>query len=145
MATSSDPSQGVDSALKRYGAAAFIMAIAIAVVLLLCGQPAVARGIVLGTIAGIVNFILMGYMLHWRLASNHRKATLLAFGGIALRYTLLALPIVAALKWQKFNLVAVVVGIFMVQLTLLIDQCCPALISSITLNVGGMQKHGKSG
>ncbi len=135
----------LDAIQKRYGAAAFIIAIGAAIVLILFSQPAAARGIVLGAIFGIINFVLMGRMLIWRLDGNRRKAALLAFGGMAVRYALLALPIIAALKWQKFNIVAVVVGIFMIQLVLLLDRCCPAAISHITLKFGGMQKHGKSG
>jgi len=145
ITTPSGCNSQVDAIQKRYGSAAFIIAVGAAIVLLLLSRPAAARGIVLGAIFGIINFVLMGRMLIRRLSGNRRKAALLAFGGIAARYSLLALPIIAALKWQKFNLTAVIVGIFMIQLVLLLDQCCPAAISHITLKFGGMQKHGKSG
>ena len=47
---------------------------------------------------------------------------MLVFGSMLLRYLLLAVPIVVAIKVDGFNLVAAILGVFMVQLVLVADH-----------------------
>jgi hypothetical protein len=43
-------------------------------------------------------------------------------GSIIIRYSLLAIPLIAAVKYEQFNLVAAVLGIFMIQLVILAEH-----------------------
>ena len=54
--------------------------------------------------------------------------------GIMSNYVLLAIPLIIAVKFEQFNLVGVIVGIFMIQLVILADH----LLKQIT-RVGGKQ------
>ena len=52
--------------LKRYGGRALTTAIVAAVGCLLIGQPAMGRGLVLGTLMSVLNFVIMGMLLPMR-------------------------------------------------------------------------------
>ena len=52
-----------------------------------------------------------------------RAATFfLSLGSIFFRYALMALPIIVAIKFEQFNLVAAIVGLFMIQFVILADH-----------------------
>ena len=51
-------------------------------------------------------------------------------GSIIFRYLLLAIPLIAAIKFEQFNLVAAILGIFMIQLVILAEHIL-TLIPSI--------------
>ena len=50
------------------------------------------------------------------------KTISLSMGSIFIRYLLLAVPLVAAIKYEQFNLVATILGIFMIQLVILAEH-----------------------
>ena len=109
---------------KRYCSQAIFFAIAGAVVLIIIGQKAIGKGLVLGTIFSIVNFIIMGQTIPLKLARSHSrpKAGFLSLGSIFFRFAILSVPLIIAVKVDAINLIGVVIGIFMVQLTLLFNQ-----------------------
>lgn len=82
----------------------------------------IGKGLILGTLFSILNFILMGETLSRRMDSSVRKTFAHALGSILFRYTLLAIPFVAAVKSDMFNLFAVLAGVFMVQIMILLDH-----------------------
>jgi hypothetical protein len=43
-------------------------------------------------------------------------------GSIIFRYLLLATPLIVAVKYEQFNLVAAILGIFMIQLVILAEH-----------------------
>jgi hypothetical protein len=43
-------------------------------------------------------------------------------GSITFRYLLLAIPLIVAVKYEQFNLVASILGIFMIQLVILAEH-----------------------
>jgi len=107
---------------KRYCSAAITAAIFAGLLFLLAGQEPVGKGLILGTVFSIVNFILMGETLPYRIGKSKRKTFLLALGSIYFRYIILAIPLIMAIKFEQFNLFAVVIGLFLVQLFIIADH-----------------------
>jgi hypothetical protein len=107
---------------KRIGARALTIAILLAVVTILSGYKELGKGLVLGTLFSILNFILMAEFLPRRLSVERRRAGFLAFGSILLRYALLASPLILAAKSTAFSFATTAVGLFMVPLVALIDN-----------------------
>ena len=89
--------------------------------LILTGFKPHGKGLVLGTLFSVINFVLMGEMLSMRLAGNRKTASLRAFSSICLRYALLAVPLIAAVKLESIHILGVVFGLFMIQLLLIVD------------------------
>ena len=107
---------------KKYGSRALALSIGAGVIFLAAGQKEICRGLVLGGVFSAVNFALMGQFLHYRLVDNRKAAARRSLMALLLRYMLLAVPLVLAVQSERFNLPATVVGIFMVQLVILIEQ-----------------------
>ncbi len=117
---------------KKYCSRALIAAVIIGFVFILAAQKPIAKGLIIGTFASILNFILIGETLPRRiLQTSKKKSFILSMGSILIRFTLMALPMVIAIKSEEFNLFAVVTGVFMVQMMILIDH-----ISSLTFSTG---------
>jgi hypothetical protein len=85
-------------------------------------QSAVGKGLILGTVFSIVNFILMGEMIPHKIGKTKGKTFGLSLGSIFFRYFLMAIPIIMAVKLEQFHLFSVIAGIFMVQVMILGDQ-----------------------
>jgi hypothetical protein len=115
---------------KKYGSRAVWIAIIIGLCFFLAGQKPVGKGLILGAIFSVANFILIGQTLPLRIGRSKRKTFFLSLGSIFFRYALMALPILAAVKFEQFNLVAAIVGLFMIQFVILADHLVK-LISSI--------------
>jgi len=86
------------------------------------GRPDLMKGIILGTLFSIINFVLMGETLPYRLNKGKSKTIFAALGSMAFRYPLLAVPVVLAIKFEEYNLFAAFAGVFMVQLLILLDH-----------------------
>jgi hypothetical protein len=99
-----------------------LAAIAGAVVLMLAGEKAVGKGLLLGTLFSAVNFIVMAQLLHRALSGSRKRSTAAALGSILFRFSLLAVPLVISLRTDAVHFIGVVIGLFMVQLTLLVDS-----------------------
>jgi hypothetical protein len=115
---------------KKYGSRAVWIAIIIGLCFFLAGQKPVGKGLILGAIFSVANFILIGQTLPLRIGRSKRKTFFISLGSIFFRYALMALPILVAVKFEQFNLVAAVVGLFMIQFVILADHLVK-LISSI--------------
>ena len=98
-----------------------IVAIVIAFMLILIDLKPVGKGLVLGTIFSVINFVLIGQTLPMRLSKSRRGAFLISLTSILFRYAILAIPLVVAAKFEQFELPAAILGIFMVQLTILAE------------------------
>ena len=129
--------ESVKATQKKYGSRAMWTAIVIGLCFILGGQSPVGKGIILGTIFSVVNFVLIGKALPLKIDQTKRKTFFLSLGSIFFRYLLMALPILLAVKFKQFNLVASIVGLFMIQFVILADHLIK-LISSIR------NKHGPS-
>ena len=89
---------------------------------ILIGHKAVGKGIVLGALFSVINFVLMARSLPSQLEKTRRQAFFRSMSSIFFRYCLLAIPVVVAVKYERINLIATVVGIFLVQLVIVVDQ-----------------------
>jgi len=114
---------------KKYCSRAITAAIFVGLFLILAGQKPVGKGLILGTVFSIVNFILMAQMLPIRIGKSKNKTFFLSFGSIVLRYFLLAVPLVIAIKFDQYNFIAVVFGIFMIQFVILGDHLLSLIAS----------------
>lgn len=103
---------------KRYGSRAMILAIAAGLILILAGRAAWGRGILLGTLFSVINFVLMAEALPKTITAARKRSTLLSFGSVGVRYVLLALPLLIAYKSERFEVFGVCIGLFMVQIVL---------------------------
>jgi len=113
--------ESVSQTQKKYGSRAMVIAIIAAFIFILAGLKPVGKGLVLGTIFSVINFVLIGQTLPLRLSKTRRKTFFLSLGSIFFRYALLAVPLILAIKFDQFDLPAAIFGIFMIQLVILAD------------------------
>jgi hypothetical protein len=122
--------ESVKQTQKKYGSRAMWTAIIIGICFFLAGQKPVGKGLILGTIFSIANFILIGQILPLRFGRSKRKTFFLSMGSLFFRYALMAVPIVVAVKFDQFGLIAAIIGLFMIQLVIMADHFLK-LITSI--------------
>jgi len=114
---------------KKYCSKAMTLAIAAGFVFILVGRNSLAKGLVLGTIFSIVNFILMGETLPLKLGKSSLKTFFWSLLSLIVRYGFLAIPLILAVKFRQFNLIAVICGVFSVQAVILVDSVLTTLTS----------------
>ncbi len=107
---------------KKYCSRAMLMAFTLALIFLFAGQKEICRGLVLGAVFSAINFALMGQALPGRINKEKGKASMTALRGIVLRYAILTIPLVMAIKFKRFDVPATAAGLFMVQLAILADH-----------------------
>lgn len=107
---------------KKYCSNAMFLAILISLGFILAGYKAIGKGLVLGAIFSVINFILMGETISAKLGKSSKKTFFVALGSIFFRYLLLAAPLIIALKIEQINFFSVIAGIFSVQLVILLDH-----------------------
>ena len=107
---------------KKYISLALTFSIGVALLLILIGYKPVGKGLILGAIFSVLNFILMGKSIALRFGRSKAKTFSISMGSIIIRYLLLAIPLIAAVKYEQFNLVAAILGIFMIQLVILAEH-----------------------
>jgi len=117
-----DPKEMIRRTEKRYCAVTMAAAILMALVFIVLEQKPVGKGLVLGALFSVINFVLMGETLPARLGKSRKKTFTFSIGSILVRYLILAVPVVVALKFSQFNLVSAVIGIFGVQIVILADH-----------------------
>ena len=114
---------------KKYCSRSMVLAIVAGFILIAAGYGSVGKGLVLGTLFSSINFALMGELLPRRLGKTRGKSSIFSGVSVVGRYLLLAAPLVVGIKYpSKFNLCAVIVGIFMVQLMILVDHLRSAIL-----------------
>jgi len=104
---------------KKYGSQALFVAIGAALIFILMGAKPMAKGLLLGSLFSVLNFILIAQALPLQLNKTRGKTFAACLGSIWLRYVLLALPLIIGAKFDAFNFFAVAAGLFMVQLVIL--------------------------
>ena len=114
--------EGVDRFQRRICFWAMTCALALAFIFLFFHEKSIAKGIVLGTCFSIVNFFLMGQSIPRILGKSRTKANVVGFMSIFMRYCFLAIPLIIGIKYTSFNFVAVVIGIFAIQIVILVDH-----------------------
>jgi hypothetical protein len=82
----------------------------------------IGKGLLLGTLFSILNFLLMGKFLLRTIGPSRGKTSLAALGSIVIRYGALAIPLVVGIQSDTIHFGAVVVGIFSVQIMILLEH-----------------------
>ena len=114
-------SKEVGRAQRRICSHAIVVSLMLASVLILTNANAVAKGLLLGTLFSIANFILLGVSIPMTLGKARARAGVIALMSLLLRYGLLSIPMVVGLKSAAFSFVAVVAGIFSIQIVTMLE------------------------
>jgi len=130
-----EPFEQIRRTQKKYGSLAISIAIFAGFPLILLSLQPIGKGLILGTLFSILNFVLMGETLPRRLGVSRKKATLLSGASILLRYALLAIPLAVSIKMPQFNLVATIFGLFMIQIVLMAEQVGRTIFPSTRKNL----------
>ena len=104
---------------KEYCSQAMLLAIGAAMIFLVTGAKPISKGLILGTLFSILNFVLIAQSLPSRLEKGRGKTFVLCLSSVWLRYVVLAVPLIVALKLEEFNFFAAAAGILMVQVVIL--------------------------
>ena len=115
-------STGIADTQKRYGTTAMMAAIFMGIVFILLGYKAEAKGLILGSIFSVLNFVLMGEILPLIVGPSRKRSSFISFGSIAIRHGLLAVPLIVALKMEQLDFATTVCGLFMVQVVIMGDH-----------------------
>ena len=107
---------------KKYCSRAMILAILGGLIMILAGHASLGKGLVLGTLFSVVNFVLIAEFLPLKLGRSRRSASLISLGSLLTRFTLMAVPLILAIKFTQFNLITVVMGLFLIQVVILADH-----------------------
>jgi hypothetical protein len=116
---------------KRYIRLALILALLTGGALIAFGHRPLGKGILLGTLFAIVNFILMALALPMRLRYVRGKALLFALSSIYVRLALMSLPLIWALKHDSVALATTAAGLFMMQIAIFGDHIWTKLRDSM--------------
>ena len=112
---------GLSQIQRRICCLAITSALVVAVFFLLFHEKAISKGLLLGTCFSIINFLLIGKSIPMIIGRSRSKAGFIGLTSILFRFVILAIPMIVAIKSTSFNFVAVVVGIFSVQVVTLVD------------------------
>ena len=114
--------KSIRETLKKYCSRAMVVAILGGLILILAGQKGLGKGLVLGAIFSVLNFIIMGELLPMQLGKTKGPAIVTALSSMGLRYVLLAVPLVIAVKFDQIDIITTAIGIFMIQLVIVSDH-----------------------
>jgi len=116
-----NPPDEVLKTQKKICSWAMTSAIVVAFVFIILDEKAIAKGLILGTLFSIINFVLLGKAIPIMIGQRPSKTRIVGLISILCRYGVLAIPLILGIKFDAFNFVAVVVGIFSVQIVTLVD------------------------
>ena len=114
--------EAVRETQKKFGSRAILVAIALGFILILAGFKPEGKGLVLGTLFSILNFVLIGEFLPMRLGHSKGKTFFFSLSSLCIRYILMAIPLVAAIYFEQFSLIGVIAGLFMIQFVILVES-----------------------
>jgi len=114
-------STGIADTQKRYGTTAMMAAIFMGIVFIILGYKAQAKGLILGSIFSVLNFVLMGEILPLIVGPSRKRSSFISFGAIVIRHGILAVPLILALKMEQLDFATTVCGLFMVQVVIMGD------------------------
>lgn len=116
------PYREVQEVQKKVCSWALSGTLVVAAVFLILGEKAVAKGLVLGTCFSVLNFLLLGRSIPMMLGQSRARANVIGFGSMLARYAVLVVPLVIAVKMASFDFIAAVIGVFSVQVVVLLDH-----------------------
>ena len=114
--------ESIRSIQKKYGSRAMVIAVIVGFGTVLIGQNSVGKGLILGTLFSVVNFIIMGETLPLKLGRSSKSTFFISLVSMLLRYLLLAVPLIIAVKYDQFHILSAIIGVFMVQVVIVADH-----------------------
>jgi CBS domain containing-hemolysin-like protein len=114
--------ESIQQIQKKFGSRAMVMAVVAGMIFILLGQKSVAKGLVLGSVFSVINFILIGEILPLIITASRKRSVLFSFVSMLFRFLLLSTPLILSLKMESLNFVAAAIGIFMVQIMIMGDH-----------------------
>ena len=114
--------ESVKQTQKIYGSRAMWIAIAVGFGFFLAGYKPMGKGLVLGTVFSVINFVLIGTTLPMRIGHSKRKTFFISLGSICFRYVLMAVPVVVSIRYEQFDLIGAIFGLFMIQIVIMADH-----------------------
>ncbi len=117
---------------NRYCSAAMTAAIVIGLGLIIVDMRPMGKGLILGTLFSVFNFILMAQALPLRMAHTKGKTLFYSLFSIFFRFSLMAVPLIIALKVENFALIGVLIGLVAIQIMILADHVLSLFISTRT-------------
>lgn len=121
---------------KKYGSRAVAAALVVGGSLAVAGLPALGKGLIVGALFSVLNFILIAESLPYKLGRGRSKASLAALASIVLRFSLMAVPLVLAFQYRLFHPLAAAAGLFSIQMAILLDHLVLAAKSSTGKEAG---------
>lgn len=116
-----DKQNEISRVQKKICSWAISFALIAAVIFVFFDEKAIAKGLILGTFFSIINFILIGKSIPMVIGQSRPRAGMIGMASILMRYVLLAVPMIVGIKSASFSFVAVIIGIFSVQIVTLVD------------------------
>ncbi|MBW1649187.1 MAG: ATP synthase subunit I [Deltaproteobacteria bacterium] len=107
---------------KRYASLAMIISLIVGFVLIVANFKSEGKGLILGAIFSCINFVLIGEAVPSIINKEKRKRIFFSLSSMALRYLILAFPLILGVKYETFDFCFVVIGIFSVQLLLVAEK-----------------------
>lgn len=107
---------------KQYCSLALSIAICTGALLIFSGYRALGKGLILGSVFSVLNFLLMAAFLPLLAGQARKKASLISLSSILFRLALLAVPLIWSLHSEEFAVSTAAVGLLMVQVAILVDQ-----------------------
>jgi len=99
-----------------------VIAVIAGIIFVLMGQKSIAKGLVLGSVFSVINFILIGEILPLIITASRKRSVLFSFVSMLFRFLLLSTPLILSLKMESLNFFAAAIGIFMVQIMIMGDH-----------------------
>jgi len=115
---------------KKYGSRAMAAAIVIGFSFMVAGYIPIGKGLVLGALFSVINFVLLGETLPMKLGRSRRSAFFFSLGSLFFRLAIMAVPLVVAIRYAQFNLFAVIPGLLMVQAVIMLDHLYGTIAAS---------------
>lgn len=115
-------------AQKKYCSRALLLALFLGFALIVVGYKPAGKGLILGTLFSVINFLLMGLTVPATIGKNRGQIFGINLGSLTFRMFILAIPFLIALKTTFFNLGSTVTGVFMVQIVILLDNIASPLL-----------------
>jgi len=107
---------------KKYCSLALTISIFLGLGFILLSMKSVGKGLILGTLFSVFNFIIMGESLPRRLGLHGKKSAMFPRMSMFFRFLLLSVPVICAIKMDRFNLAATIIGVLMIQILIISEQ-----------------------
>ena len=116
-----DQRKEINEVKKKICIKVLLLTLAVAVFFLILDEKTIVKGLALGSLFSMINFLLMGESIPLALGHTRVKAGVIGLASMVIRFLVLTFPLLVGLKSPSFNFAAVVVGIFSVQIVTLVE------------------------